>query len=231
MEEIDIKEFLKSYAQRWYIIAIAVVLCASIGVTYSKMFKEQKYTATATMLLAKSSEAVNSGTVDIQGITTTDITINNQLIATYQVLAQSSNVVREVLDNLSLTDVNENQLKSMIKVTSKTGTQVIQVSVTDTNPYRATRIANELTNVFIKQIKEWYKMDNINIVDQAEQPEYPSNINTKKTFAISAGIGLVLSVGILTLIKLLDNTINSAKDIERELGLPVLSELPLVKFN
>ena len=159
MEEIDIKEFLKSYAQRWYIIAIAVVLCASIGVTYSKMFKEQKYTATATMLLAKSSEAVNSGTVDIQGITTTDITINNQLIATYQVLAQSSNVVREVLDNLSLTDVNENQLKSMIKVTSKTGTQVIQVSVTDTNPYRATRIANELTNVFIKQIKEWYKME------------------------------------------------------------------------
>ncbi len=231
MEEIDIKEFLKAYAQRWYIIMLAIMLCATVGVTYSKMFKEPKYTATATMLLAKSSESVNSGAVDNQGITTTDITINNQLIATYQVLAQSSNVVREVLDNLNLTDVKEDELKSMIKVTSKTGTQVIQVSVTDTNPYRATRIANEVTNVFIKQIKEWYKMDNINIVDQAEQPEYPSNINTKKTLLISAAIGFILSVGILTLIKLLDNTINSAKDIERELGLPVLSELPLVKFN
>lgn len=231
MEEIDISEFLKVYAQRWYIILLAIVLCSSIGVTYSKMFKEPKYTATATMLLAQTNGAKDQSTVDTQGITTTDITINNQLIATYQVLAQSASVVREVISNLSLDDVTESQLKSMIKVSSKTGTQVIEISVTDTNPYRATRITNELTNVFIETVKEYYKMDNINIVDQAEQPEYPSNINTRKTLIIFAGIGFVLSVGILTLIKLLDNTINNAKDIERELGLPVLSELPLVKFN
>lgn len=225
MEEIDLKELFEIFWSKKFFIIITTIIFAVAGVIYSKVLKDPKYTATATMVLAQTSNS------DSATITSTDLNINDKLIATYKDLAKSSAVVRTIMNNLNITDMTENELKAEINVTAKTGTQMLNVSVTDTDAYKATRITNELTTVFSAKVKELYKTDNINVVDKAEVPTSPSNIHHSKTTLLCLAVGLVLSMGIVFITNMLDNSIHTASDIERAVKLPVLAELPQLDFN
>ena len=90
----------------------------------------------------------------------------------------------------------------------------------------ATKIANELSEVFSRKVSEIYKIDNINIVDKAKVPENPSNINHKKDILIFAGGSFVLSIIFVFLKNIFDNTVSSREDIEKELNIIVLNEIP-----
>jgi capsular polysaccharide biosynthesis protein len=160
-----------------------------------------------------------------KGITQTDVTMNDKLVPTYQSLATTNSVVREVINNLGLNE-DEDSLRKNISVTSEKSTQVLIISVTDSDPEMATKIANELSEVFSSKVSEIFKIDNINIVDKAEVPENPSNINHKKDILIFAGGSFVLSIIFVFLKNIFDNTVSSREDIERELNLIVLNEIP-----
>ena len=227
MEELDFKELLEIFWSKKFIILIATVLFIVAGYIYSKVLITPKYTAKATMVLASTGASDNSEST----ITATDITLNNNLIATYRELAKSTSVVRKVLENLNITDLSEELLKGRIDVSSETGTQVINISVTDEDPYMATKITNELTKVFSDKVAEIYKIDNISILDSAEMPSTPSNINTMKTITMFGTVGLILSVAVIYIISMLDNTIKSTKDVEKALKVPILAELPQCDFS
>ena len=92
--------------------------------------------------------------------------MNDKLVPTYQSLATTNSVVREVINNLGLNE-DEDSLRKKISVTSEKSTQVLIISVTDSDPEMATKIANELSEVFSRKVSEIYKIDNINIVDKA----------------------------------------------------------------
>lgn len=227
MEELDLKELFDIFWSKKFIIIVVTIILGIIGIVYSNIFVTPKYTAKASMILASVSKLEGSDT----SITTTDVTLNNNLIATYKLLATSNAVVREVLDNLNITDISEETLKSKIDVTSETSTQMIYITVTDEDAYRATEITNELTNVFSEKVKEIYKIENISVVDEAEVPILPSNINTTKTAILFAGIGFIFSMIIVYIVSILDNTIKTVKDIEKAVNLPVLAELPQCDFS
>ena len=143
MEELDLKELFNIFWSKKIIIIAVTIILGVIGIAYSKIFVTPKYTAKASMILASVFKLEGSDT----SITATDVTLNNNLIATYKLLATSNAVIREVLDNLNITDISEEKLKNKIDVTSETSTQMIYITVTDEDAYRATKITNELTNV------------------------------------------------------------------------------------
>jgi len=225
-EEIDIKELMSVFWEKRAIIFIVLIIAIILGFVYTMYFKDPKYTASSTLLLAQKDAGDTASAV-----TQTDITLNDKLIATYKELAKSNTVVREVMDNLRLTNISESGLKSEINITAVKETQILQISVTDADPARAQRIANELSEVFVKKISELYKIENISIVDEAELPQRPSNIDHKKDIAIFAAAGLVISIAIILLINLLDTTVKTSADIEKALDLIVLAEIPECNFE
>ena len=225
-EEIDLKELLRIFWEKKVIILIVLIIAIIAGFVYTMYFKEPKYTASCTLILAQKDTGESS-----TAVTQTDITLNDKLIATYKELAKSNTVVREVINNLSLTNMTDSKLKGEINVTAVKETQILQISATDEDPAKAQRIANELSEVFVKKISEIYKIDNINIVDKAELPKTPSNIDHKKDIAIFAAIGLVVSIGIILLINILDTTVKSAADVEKAVYLMILAEIPECNFE
>lgn len=226
-DEIDLKEILSLFWSKKIFILIMLIAFTAAGFIYTNFFVKPEYTARASMILA----AKNSGTGGAATVTTTDVTLNDKLIDTYKILATSNAVVREVIKNLNFSDISENDLKNEINISAVTNTQMLYVSVTNSNPERAAKITNELTKVFSKKVAEVYKIDNISVIDEAEVPTSPSNIDTKKTIMIFAVAGLVISIGAVLLMNMLDNTVSNSKDIEKALGVPVLAELPLCDFG
>lgn len=220
-EEIDLKDFFGILWKGKNVILIVTIIGVIIGYVYTMYLLKPKYTAYTKLIMVQTNTSGDSS----KGITQTDVTMNDKLVPTYQSLATTNSVVREVISNLGLNE-DEDSLRKKISVTSEKSTQVIIVSVTDDNPEMATKIANELSEVFSRKVSEIYKIDNINIVDKAEVPDKPSNINHKKDILIFAGGSFIISIIYVFLKNIFDNTVSSREDIEKELNLIVLNEIP-----
>ena len=215
MEEINLIEVFEYFKNKlvWIIASILVVLV--LGNIFTFATRVPMYRSNTTILLVGSNEQVNQN----------DVSLNNNLVATYSEIIKSRRVLSQVINNLDL-DYTVSELSSNISVGTKTGTQIITVSVSDSNSKRAKDIANEVSKVFAADVKELYKLDNVTIIDSAIKAAAPYNLTYAKDNVIYFAIGLVLSCGVIFVMFYFDTTIKSADSIEEKLGLTVLGVVP-----
>ena len=140
-------------------------------------------------------------------------------------MVKTNNVLREVIRELGL-NVDEDEIRKSVTVKLVEDTELIKITVTNKNAVDAKNIANKIAEIFSDRVKQIYKIDNVIIVDPAEEAEEPYNINHIKDLAIFMAIGLVVAIIYVLLANLLDTTVKSAEDIEKELGVSVLVSIP-----
>jgi len=223
MEELDLKELFNIFWERKLEIILIILICIVLGAVYSFALLKPEYKSDTTLLLTQitSTEGENN-----TSITQTDLTLNSKLVSTYSELIKSKAVLRKVIDELSISNLDEENLKESIKVSAVTDTEMIKISVTNSNPNYAEIIANKIAEVFSEKIADIYKINNVYVVDKAEVSETPSNINHAKDIVIFIFIGIVVACGYVLLINMLDNTIKTEADIEKITGLMVLASIP-----
>ncbi len=226
MEEIDLKELFSLFWSKKTQIILITLIFMLLGVIYTIGFVTPKYTSSTTLLLATSGNSSDKTNT----ITTTDVTLNSKLVSTYSALVQSKSVLRQVISNLGI-NINESELKNNITVTQEKDTEIIKISVTNANPNTAEKLANEVAKVFTEKIQEIYKINNVQIVDKAEAENTPSNINHSKDIMIFTFIGLVIAAGYVLVANMLDTTIKTAEEVEKEFKIPVLATIPLYNFE
>ena len=224
MEELDLKELFNIFWSKKVQIILIVLLFIALGVIYTVGFTTPMYTSSTTLVLAGAESG--SGSETTNSITTTDITLNSKLVSTYSVLVRSKDVLNEVISNLGM-DISWESLKNNVKVSAVEDTEVIEISVTTKNAADSAKIANETANVFTKKVAEIYNINNVHVVDEAEVENAPSNINHEKDVIIFAFIGLVISVIYVLIANMLDTTVKTAEDIEKEFKIPVLASIPV----
>jgi len=231
MEELDIIELLYALKKRIKYIVIAVVICALVGFIYSKFLVTPMYKSSTTFVLSKSTENnVQVENTSSEAITQSDITLNSKLVSTYSEIIKSKTIAKEVINTLGL-DMTVEQFKSNVTVTSKDDTELIEITVSNENGKIAADIANSLAEVFREKVYEVYKIDNLSIIDVAEEATEPYNIGTVKNIVLFALVGMVLSCGIIFLIVYFDDTIKDEKDIEALLNIPVIASIPRLEDN
>ena len=222
MEELDLKELFNVFWERKLEFIVILLVAIIIGTVYSYFMVEPIYTSYTTLLLTK----VSGDSEDNQSITQTDLTLNSNLVSTYSELIKSNAVLREVIDELNIQNLEEESLKDSIKVSAVTDTEMIKITVTNKNPNYAEIIANKTAEVFSEKIAEIYKINNVYVVDKAEANSTPSNISHTKDIIIFMFIGLVIACGYILLVNMLDNTVKTEADIEKITGLKVLASIP-----
>ena len=222
MEELDLSQLFQLLWNRKFEIILIILIFIVLGVTYTVCFVTPKYTSSTTILLATEQ---GTGSSSESSITTTELTLNSKLVSTYTDLIKSKTNVRKVINNLGI-DISEDNLKNSISVKAKSDTEIIEISVTNENPKIAADIANEVASVFTEQVKEIYKINNVHVVDVAEEEANPSNIHHAKDVVIFAFIGVVISVIYVLLSNMLDTTVKTVEDIEKQCGVTVLASIP-----
>ena len=222
MEELSLKELFDLFMSKIFQILIIVIVFIGIGVVYTLGFVDPKYSAKTTLVLASA-----GGSETSNAITTTDVNLNSKLVSTYSELVRSDAVVGTVIKNLEL-NIKDNELKKQVSVSAVEDADIIRITVTNEDADEAAKIANEIAKVFSDKIKELYKINNINVLDQAIPNYIPSNINHTKDVIIFAFIGAVISVAYVLIANMLDTTVKSTEDIEKGFGIPVLVSIPLI---
>ena len=229
MEELNLKQLINIIWNGKKYIIITIILSVLLGIGYSYFLVTPKYEASTTLVLAKAEE---KATNEIStGITQTDLNINQNLVSTYRELIRSKTVIREEMENLKIKDLKETTLKNNITVSSVRDTELIEITVKDENPERATNIANEIAKVFTVHVAEIYNINNVHVIDKAELNNVPYNVHHTKDIAVIALIGAILSIVCIIILSLLDTTVKTQEDIEKVTGMIILAEIPEISFD
>lgn len=220
MEEINLKELFDYFVSKWFIIAIAGLVFVVAGASYTLFFKTPMYNSYTTMVLTTNNEKTN------QQITSSDITLNKNLVSNYRVIMKSHSILNQVINNLELNTTAE-QLKKQISVTTEDETEIIRISVNSENADSAKDIANEIARVFSNDVARYYSIKNVAIVDYAEKANLPYNISLLKTTVLALLVGIVLASAAIFIMFYFDTTIKSTEEIESKIGLPTLGIVPI----
>ncbi len=220
MEEINLKDLFSYFFSKIAIMIVVTLLVVFGSCIYALFFQKSLYSSYTTLVLTRASDGSNDSS-----ITQNDITLNQKLVSTYRVIIKSRRIINQVIDNLKL-DYTVAELSSRINVTTESDTELIRISVTDEDPALARDIADEIASVFGKEIIEIYSIQNVSVIDYAEEAVNPYNVNIIKQTLIALAAGIVLSCGIIFAMFYFDTTIISTEEVEQKIGLPVLGAVP-----
>lgn len=216
MEEINLKELFNYFKEKLTLLLTIIFGIIIIGCVYSIFIRTPLYQSSSTILLASDK------------VTTSDITLNKNLLGTYKSIATSRTVIEKVINNLDLNE-NVNSLQNNITVNAKADSLMIQISVSYKDKEKAAAITNELVSVFTEEAKSKLDVKNIKVQDTAVVASKPYNVNLLKDTTIFVIIGVVVSVITIFIMYYFDTSIKSSDDIEEKLGLPIFGVVPKVR--
>ena len=216
-DEIDLLELFQYYLSKAVFIIAAFVIgaVAAGGVTVGLI--TPKYTATAKLYMVSPS---TGAAIDL-----TDLNIGTSLSSDYEILMKIRPIFEEIIDELNL-DYTYETLSSMVTVGAVNDTRIIAVTAESTSPEEARDIANAVADKAVTYLPELMETPEPNIAEYAILPMEKSSPSLRKNVFLG-GLGLmVVCLGILTVLFLMDDTLKTAEDVERALGVMPLTVVP-----
>ena len=215
--EIDLGELIASLIGNIRMILLCTVLGGVIAGLISMFLITPQYESSAKIYILS-----NSGSISVS---LSDLQMGSSLASDYEELIVSRSVVKKVIDNLNLR-MSVEELIDHVNIVNKDNTRIITITVTYPDPKRAQEIANEFAKVSKTQMQEIMKVDEPTDVDTAEVPEHQSSPDNIRSIILGLMLGFLLSAGFFSVRYVLDDTVKTAEDVERYLGLNTLVSVP-----
>lgn len=215
--EIDLVEILYLFRQKLKYIILAAILGGLLVGAYTYFLVAPKYEAKAKIYIVSAS---NDSVVNLS-----DLQIGTNLTADYKELMVSRPVMESVIKNLEL-DITVEQLREMIKVGNPSGTRILSLSATSTDPKQAQQIANEMANLAVVWLPEVMETNEPNIVEPAIVPQTRCSPSYSKNTILGAICLAILYFGICVVRYLMDDTVRTAEDMERYFEITPLAAIP-----
>ena len=216
--EINLGEILGLLLHRLWIIVLSAIVCGAVGFLYSFFLVTPQYQSTTKVYILNKQ---NSDTV-----TYSDVQLSSTLSKDYEQLVTSRYVIEGVISKLNL-DETYDSLVGRVKATNENETRIIAITVTDTEPEQAQKIANAIRDLAAQHITQVMDIEAVNVVDNANLPGAPVSPSIPKWTVIAAAIGIIVSIAVIVIQHLLDDSIKSSEDIEKYLGMSTLALIPM----
>lgn len=216
--EIDLQELIGLLLYKLWLIIICAVIGAAGAFVISKFFITPLYESTTSVYILNKNE--NST------ITYNDVQLGTQLTKDYAQMIKSRDVLEGVIEVFYLED-SYKDFSERVAVTTPSDTRMIQITVTDEEPFMAQQLANEVRKLAADKITEVMDIQAVNTVDEANLPEKPASPSVFKWTAIGGVLGIVLCAAVLIIKFLMDDTIKTAEDVEKYLQLSTLASIPV----
>ncbi len=170
-----------------------------------------------------------------QGKASRDTALNQdptseQLANTYLELLSTRPILSAVISSLSL-PVSTEELENQITISRLPDTQLIEISINDSDPQRAAHIVNEVVRIFNQQeatlLANPYaaRRAGLHVVEAAVANPIPVSPRPVRNSLIAAAIGLLAAVGLVLLLEYLNDTVQLGEAVEAVTGLPLLASV------
>ncbi len=221
-EEINLQDILDMLKNSWRFIAIVTLSFMIVVSCITVFFMNKQYSSYTTLMIGKAegySETNSNANYN-------DVLMNQKLVGTYSEIAKSNSVVSEVIKNLNL-NMTDVELAKKIDVSTVNDTELIKISVRDDDPVQAATIADETAKVFMTNISELMKINNLQVVDEAIVNPNPVSPSLKKNIGLSFVAGIVVSVFIVFIKEMFNTSVKSVDELRQLIGeVPIVAMIP-----
>lgn len=219
--ETDLGRVIQLVLKGWKLVVTLTVLFALCAFLYTQFLVTPTYTSGGSLVVYnRSIDAQNA----IGGYNATDMTASVRLVNTCIEIMRRPQFLDRVRAQLSESDAEALSL-GKIAMSAVAETELLNIQVTDTNPYRAQRMVDAILEVAPVEIKEHIVVGSVEPVYTATPGVLRSNQMPVKVMG-GALLGFVLAVLLILLADLLNTTVNSSEEISEQYGLPVLGNVP-----
>ena len=218
--EIDLQKLLAAFLRKAWFIAIFVVAATLIGWYWTANLVTPMYKASITVY-------VNSIKTDqqISSISSSSLATAQRLVLTYVNMIKSDTVLDKVAEAADM-DITAEDLRKNLSAAQVDETELFKVSITHADPEKAAHIANAVAAVAPGEIERFVEGSSAKIIDYAKVPEAPYSPNVSRNVFLSAFLGGVAAVALLTLQFLMDVRIKEEEDLQMLFNIPVLGQIP-----
>ena len=225
-ETIDLLEILRLLKKNLLVILAVTILLAVAGYLISTFAMTPQYEASATLIVNSREDQAAAQAP----ITNDQLTSATKLVDTYAVILTSDTVLDKTISNLNL-NMSYSDLVERVRIESVNSTQVMKITVKDTDSERARAIAADIVEQAPEIIIQTVKAGSVEIISQAKAEPEPVSPSKAKNTVLAGMLGLVISVGIVILRYLLNNKFMTDDDITNKLGLTVLGVIPQIDMK
>lgn len=216
--EIDVLGLLLHLKSKIWIILIVTLTFALGGYFSTKLLSTPVYTANLQLYIYQDTN---------RGMDSNVLTTATMVRRDCAVIIKSESVTKEVVSKLGL-GISAKDLGSAIRVDSDDNTRILKLTYSSVSPEQAALVLNTVGEVAGEQVKLLMGEDvAIKPVYEASVPQSPSNLNERRNTILATVIGLVLTVSVLIVVFLLDDSIRNEDDVENYLGLSTLAAIPM----
>ncbi|MDR1272584.1 MAG: hypothetical protein LBK04_06340 [Clostridiales Family XIII bacterium] len=216
---IDLQDVLKALIRRWPIFLASFLVGGIVLFLISNYFLPRTYISSVE-LYVNNTEAKTTGDV-----TTGDIDAARRLSNTYIVILQNPAVEEQVVESVGGSLTLE-KLEKIVTMEAVSDTEVVRISAETEDPALSTRICNTYANVAPSTLERVVQAGSVEIIGKATASDEPASPHIVRNTAVGALGGLFLSIVILYIANMMDNTVKGGSDLRQRIDIPVLGEVP-----
>ena len=215
--EIDLKDLFLEIISYWQWIILVTIATGAVAFAISRFMITPMYESTSELYVLSKSTSITS---------LADIQTGTSLTNDYIVVVKGRPVLDQVIENLNLNE-SYKTLGGRVTLDNPSNSRVLNITVTDPDPQMAKTIADEIAKVASAYIAEKMKQDPPTIIQSGYDDGGAVSPNIGKNTVIGAFAGAFLSIAVIVVSYLFNDTIIDTEDVEKKLGMNVLGTLPL----
>lgn len=221
VQQIKIMDFWDVFSKKAVFIVLAAVIAFAAFYIYDKVTFDPLYSSTSMLYILRQNEDIDNNSSEVVN----EITIASRVVNDCRHMIKSRAVVEAVITELGL-DMSYEKLYSMITVNNPKDTRVLEIVVQADDPELAKQITDALRLKGRDRITEMMGFEQVRDYEPGTISRSPSNKTDVKFFVLVAAAAAVVVYAIFLVVFFADDRIRTDEDIERSLGLSVLSDVP-----
>jgi MPA1 family polysaccharide export protein len=215
-ETIDLSKLFAILKKNMRYLIILPIFFLVLSMVMTFLFMTPKYSSSTQVL-------VNQKETDSQ-MMAQQVQSDLQLVNTYSEIIKSPRILDKVSKNLKGKYSSE-EIAGMLTVSNQAESQILNIAVENESREAAGKVANEIANVFSKDVNKIMNVDNVSILSKADNNG--NKVSPKQLINAVVGVflGLIVALIIIFLKEILDKRIKTEEDVEELLDLPVLGTI------
>ncbi len=188
--EISLSELFAIVKPFFVHIILVSIVFALVSFLVTKTLIKPVYESSATIIVNNRKDDSNNA------ISTDEINSAKNLASVYSIIIKSDAVMEPIIEENGF-EITNSELSKKVSVSPVDNTQVIKISVKDTDPELARVYANEIIKVAPEVIVDMVEAGSSKVVSYPKIATSPISPNVKMNVLVAGMLGFMLSLGIV----------------------------------
>lgn len=228
---MNLLEIFQAILKRASILLTLTVVFTVVGAGASLALNKKVYTSTTSLIVGQESQQETGEFNKINGepiyedvIEYGESSISEQAKKFYLDTLIRRDVLEEVIERQSL-DLTIEEFRANVKMEVPENSSSVLITVNSPNLQNVDEIADELAVIFQDEVFKITEVEKIQVINTASEPEIVNTVSFVKNIVLAVVAALAIGVVLALVLEYLDDSVQSAKEIEKKLGLAVIGQI------